>query len=214
MRINDEDQDPDGVIPDELEDPKSPIDGLQKFDWGSADAELEDFMASGSEDDDSDTGSVTSRKQKSNLLKELISNRSVGASDRSQRSNLSVRGRKHPRDETDDDETDEESNLAKKQRLARVRTTGLKTVKTPNSAKSESSLPTPEITGEDELDGGNEPIPPYAEDDGDVDDDDLEAEIMAEFEKGEWGEEPADGDEGGGDGDGDGDGDDYGDGGG
>jgi hypothetical protein len=75
MRSNDEDQDPDGVIPDELEDPKSPIDGLKKFDWGSADAELEEFMASGSEDDDSDTGSVTSRKQKPNLIMKF-SNRS------------------------------------------------------------------------------------------------------------------------------------------
>jgi RNA polymerase II subunit A-like phosphatase len=67
---NDEDQDPDGVMPDELDDPKSPIDGLQQFDWNSADAELDEFLASGSEDGDgdSDTGSVTSRKKTSNLL--------------------------------------------------------------------------------------------------------------------------------------------------
>lgn len=193
MASNDEDQDTDGLIPDELEDPKSPIDGLQKFDWGSADAELEEFMASGSEDDESDSGSVTSRKQLSiRFMELLLSNRSQGASERSQPSG---RGRKHPRDETDDDETDEESSLAKKQRLARVRTTGLKTVKTPNSANSESSLPTPEITGEEELDR-DETIPPNAEDDGDVDEDDLEAEMMAEFEKGDWGEEPQDDDEG------------------
>jgi RNA polymerase II subunit A-like phosphatase len=121
-----------------------------------------------------------------------VANRFPGASDRSQRNNLSVRGKKHPRDETDDDETDEESSLAKKQRLARVRTTGLKTVKTPNSTKSESSLPTPEITGEEELADADQP--PNAEDEGDVDDDDLEAEMMAEFEKGDWGEEPEDDD--------------------
>jgi len=71
----------------------------------------------------------------------------------------------------------------------------LKTVKTPNSAKSESSLPTPEITGEEELDDAQ---PPNAEDEGDVDDD-LEAEMMAEFEKGDWGEEPQDDDAGYGD---------------
>jgi RNA polymerase II subunit A C-terminal domain phosphatase len=124
--------------------------------------------------------------------------RSLGASDRSQRSNISVRGKKHPRDETDDDETDEESSLAKKQRLARVRTTGLKTVKTPNSAKSESSLPTPEITGEEELDDVDQL--PNADDEGDVDEDDLEAEMMAEFEKErDWGEEPQDDDTGYGD---------------
>lgn len=69
----------------------------------------------------------------------------------------------------------------------------MKTVKTPNSAKSESSLPTPEITGEEEFDNADQP--PNAEDEGDVDDDDLEAEMMAEFEKErDWGEEPQDDD--------------------
>lgn len=56
-------EDPEGVMPDELDDPQSPVDGLQQFDWGSADAELDEFLASGSEDGDSDTGSVTSRKK-------------------------------------------------------------------------------------------------------------------------------------------------------
>lgn len=66
---NDHYHDPDGVMPDELDDPKSPIDDLQQFDWNSADAELDEFLASGSEDGDSDTGSVTSRKRTSSLLK-------------------------------------------------------------------------------------------------------------------------------------------------
>ena len=65
-----------------------------------------------------------------------------------------------------------------------MRTTGLKTVKTPNSAKSESSLPTPEITGEEELDDVQ---PPNTDDEGDVDDNDLEAVMMAELEKGRLG---------------------------
>jgi len=55
-------------------------------------------------------------------------------------------------------------------------------------------LPTPEITGEEELDNSDQP--PNAEVEGDVDDDDLEAEMMAEFEKGDWGEEPQDDDTG------------------
>ncbi len=63
---NQEDQDPDGVMPDDLADPKSPIEGLQQFDWGSVDAELEEFMASGSDGDESDT-SVASRKHISNI---------------------------------------------------------------------------------------------------------------------------------------------------
>jgi RNA polymerase II subunit A C-terminal domain phosphatase len=59
--IHSNEDDPDGVIPEELEDPTSPIDGLQHFDWGSADAELEEFMAERSEEDgDSDTDSVAS----------------------------------------------------------------------------------------------------------------------------------------------------------
>jgi RNA polymerase II subunit A-like phosphatase len=59
---NDEPLDPDGVIPSALSDPTSPIDDLQKFDWGSADAELEEFMASGSDGDESDTSSIASSK--------------------------------------------------------------------------------------------------------------------------------------------------------
>jgi hypothetical protein len=53
-------------MPDDLDDPQSPIDGLKKFDWGSADQELNDFLGeSGDEDEDgdeSDTGSIASGK--------------------------------------------------------------------------------------------------------------------------------------------------------
>ncbi len=87
----------------------------------------------------------------------------------------------------------------KKQRLARSRTTGLKTVKTPNS---ESNLPTPDVTGGEEGEGdegegdGDEVDQIATADDEDVDDDDLEAEMMAEFEKGDWEQPPDDDDEG------------------
>jgi RNA polymerase II subunit A-like phosphatase len=70
----------------------------------------------------------------------------------------------------------------KKQRMARDRTTGLKTVKTPNSA-TESSLPTPDITGGEEADGDEVDQIATANDDLD---DDFEAEMMAELEKGDW----------------------------
>lgn len=46
--------------PSELEDGKSPIEGLQNVDWSELDDELKDFM--GESGDDSDEGSVTSRK--------------------------------------------------------------------------------------------------------------------------------------------------------
>lgn len=48
-------------MPDDLEDPQSPIDGLKKFDWGAADEDLRQFLEEGDDDDDdSDTSSVNS----------------------------------------------------------------------------------------------------------------------------------------------------------
>lgn len=52
--------DGDADAPSELEDGKSPIEGLQNVDWSELDDELKDFM--GESGDDSDEGSVTSRK--------------------------------------------------------------------------------------------------------------------------------------------------------
>ena len=52
--------DQDGDAPSELEPGKSPIEGLQNVDWSELDDELKDFM--GESGDDSDDGSVTSRK--------------------------------------------------------------------------------------------------------------------------------------------------------
>lgn len=202
-------EDLDGVIPDELNDPTSPIDGLQQFDWGSADAELAEFMASGSDDEDDEDGNETDTS--------TISGGS-GASGRSGPS-ARARGRKHPRDEAgegDEDERDadgDESTLAKKRRLARDRTTGLKTVASappPTSAASIGGVELPfgvagvagvaddngtlnsasaDVDGEE--DDGD--AAPQREDEGDVDDDDLEREMMAEFERGGYDVEDPDG---------------------
>ncbi|KAL2179524.1 uncharacterized protein P884DRAFT_107462 [Thermothelomyces heterothallicus CBS 202.75] len=44
-----------GLLPDDLPDGQSsPIDGLKTFNWGSADEELAEFLASGSDDEDED----------------------------------------------------------------------------------------------------------------------------------------------------------------
>ncbi|KAK4136121.1 hypothetical protein BT67DRAFT_491349 [Trichocladium antarcticum] len=58
---DDDDDDDDGdeeadadLLPDDLEGQLSPIDGLKTFNWGSADAELNEFLASGSSDEDED----------------------------------------------------------------------------------------------------------------------------------------------------------------
>lgn len=154
-----ETEDVEGLMPDDIEEGHSPIDDLQTFDWGGADKELEDFL-----DDDSGNDSDQSE-----------------ASDSSRSSKLSVRskrGVKRQHDETtDESETDEEGALAKRIKTANMRTTGLKTVKTPNSAGSESSLPTPGVTGdEDDVDQ----IP--TNEDEEADDDELEKEIEAAFD--------------------------------
>ena len=157
--------DEEGVMPSDIEG-QSPIDDLKTFDWGSAENELAEFMGSGSDsenDDDSDASSVAS-------------NSSRRSSTRSGR-----RGAKRNHDEIthadgdgDGDESDEGSTLAKKQRVANSRTTGLKSVRTPGggSAKgSESSLPTPGVTGDEEGDGDEFKDLEF----------DLEAELEAEL---------------------------------
>jgi RNA polymerase II subunit A-like phosphatase len=171
-------------MPDDLADPQSPIDGLKTFDWGGVDDELAEFLGDDddSEDDrDSDTDSVASGKAAIHFDCNFTDN-SIGSSSHSHKSNISVRGgKKHPRPDVEEDDTDEESNLQKKQRMSRVRSTGLKTVKTPNSANSESSLPTPEITGGEEPEEVDQILTAGNEDD--FDEDDFEAEMMAELEK-------------------------------
>jgi RNA polymerase II subunit A-like phosphatase len=145
-------------MPEEYEEGKSPVDNLQTFDWGGVDDELAEFMDGESDSDaGSDTGSETS-----------------------QRSARSGDKRKYSANEdADEQDSDEESTLAKKQRIANNRTTGLKTVKTPNSEAS--SLPTPGDTVD-----GEQNKPSSQEDDDDVDfDDELERELMEELERGD-----------------------------
>lgn len=134
--------DDEGVMPEEIEG-HSPIDDLKGFDWDKVDDELADFMGSDTESD-------------------------------SESDSDGARGTKRPSDEiTDGDESDEStSRLAKKQKSAKSRTTGLKTVKTP---QSEDSLPTPGVTGDEGGAAGT------IEDDSSFGDD-LEREMEAEME--------------------------------
>lgn len=157
-----EEMDDEGVMPAEMEGGLSPIENLQGFNWGDVDDELADFLESGS-DNDSDTGSVAS-------------DTSRGSS-----KSLSHRKRKH-NETTDDDDSDTGSAVVRKRKKANDRTTGLKTVKTPNSAGSESSLPTPGVTGDEIDEDAVDQIPDGGGDD-DIDEDDLEADLLAEFEK-------------------------------
>lgn len=152
-----EERDEEGVMPSDIEGGHSPIDDLKTFDWGSAEDELAEFMGSDS-DGDSDTSSITS--------------------------NASQRGKKRPHEgATDDEDSDKGSTLAKKQRVANSRTTGLKTVKTPNSVGSESSLPTPGVTGDEDGDGDDgENAMVNADEEEEDEFGDLEADLEAELE--------------------------------
>ncbi len=158
-------EDVDGVMPEEIEEGHSPIDDLKGFNWGEIDDELASFMGSDSEsDNDSGAESVTS-----------------DVSIRSRTSNKIETKKRKLGETTEDDNSDDESTLAKKQRIANSRSTGLKTVKTPNSMQSESSLPTPGVTGDEDGDDDAVDHIPTGDDDNDGFDDDLEADLMAEF---------------------------------
>ncbi|KAI1248273.1 hypothetical protein MGN70_010523 [Eutypa lata] len=177
------------VMPPELEDgAQSPIDDLGKMEWGDVEKELEEFM--GSDMDDSDMDSTDRGFD-------------------SDRDDEQPKGQKRKYgDDADDEDADENANneegsaLAKKQRLAKARTTGLRNVK--NAADDEgaegegSGLPTPMGTS-DEADGGakggrgndddaeeeEEEEEERREEDDDDDDDgfsDLEAELEAELQ--------------------------------
>jgi RNA polymerase II subunit A-like phosphatase len=152
-------------MPEEIEEGHSPIDDLKGFNWGEIDEELASFMGSDSEsENDSGAESVTS-----------------DVSHRSRTSNKTDSKKRKLGETTDDDNSDEESTLVKKQRIANSRSTGLKTVKTPNSMQSESSLPTPGVTGDEEGEDDVADQIPAEDDNDDGFDDDLEADLIAEF---------------------------------
>ena len=155
------------VMPDEYEEGKSPVDNLKSFDWGTADDELAEFMDGES---DSDTASETGSEISND------SRRSAKTGDK----------RKYPSNhEGEEEDSDEESTLAKKQRIANNRTTGLSSVKTPNSEAS--GLPTPGDTVDGEA---NKTLSQDDDDEDDEDyDDDLERELMEEMERTEAEEE-------------------------
>lgn len=140
-------QDVYGVMPTEVVDgDTSPVDDLKNMDWGELDAEFEEFMGS-------DAGTD-----------------SDGQSEPDDSANT-TNGRK--RKAGDEDDTDEGSILAKKQKIARDRTTGLRHVKNvgeEGGSRDGSGLPTPMVTGDEEDAGA-----------GDEEDFDLEAQLEAEL---------------------------------
>ncbi len=160
----DEDSDIEGLIPDDLEDDKSPVGGTEG-DWKQMHDELAEFLGSDAEDSDNDS----------------VASAESGRSSKSSRS-LSGRGKKRSRSE--DGEEGEAGLPQSRKKQAVGRATSLSQTILPNS--SDSSLPTPDITASEEgekYDDGPEPID-AEEDDGEGDGwSDLEDELSAEIDR-------------------------------
>ncbi|KAI1773821.1 hypothetical protein F4818DRAFT_103476 [Hypoxylon cercidicola] len=174
----DDDDDRYNAMPDFEDGERSPVEDLEGMEWGDLDKELEEFI--GSDMDDSDLESTQETD--------------VGGGTDSESEEPNKRKRKFGEDE---DGEAAGSVLAKKQRIAKARTTGLRNVRnaTDEEDPEGSGLPTP-INTNDEEDGGREATSVALgdsrvnEDDGEDDDDfadleaELEAELQAEGEKG------------------------------
>lgn len=132
----------------------SPIEDLREFDWEKVDDELAEFMG----EEDSENDSETSESTPLNFKDQNSVKRKLGAV-------------------VEDDDSEYESILSKKQKLASERISGLSTVTTPYN-DSEDNLPKP--LEADGLKYENGQSFPLVSEDGDAD---LEALLMAEFEK-------------------------------
>ncbi|RYP04873.1 hypothetical protein DL764_004196 [Monosporascus ibericus] len=173
------------VMPPELEDgARSPVEGLKRMQWDDVDKELEEFM--GSEIDDSDMDGTDRGFD----------------TDRDEEQQFKGLKRKYGEDTEDEDgessNTEGGSALAKKQRRAKARTTGLRNVRNATEegdnaegGEDGSGLPTPMVTG-DENGAGDEGEEKDDEEARDDDEDDgfsdleaeLEAELQAEMDTG------------------------------
>ena len=173
-----EEEDLEGVIPDELEDPNSPVGGTNE-DWSHMQEELAEFL--GSDVDDSETDSLASEESGK-------SGRSV-RSKSSKRSNRKKRGYDAMSGGDREGKSETGSELQGRKKLAVGRSTMLS--RTIMAGASASGLPTPEVTAEE--DGAKEAINGVAGDDGHVSDGDgdgdgdgwseFEGDLEAEMER-------------------------------
>ncbi|KZL82419.1 fcp1-like phosphatase [Colletotrichum incanum] len=169
----DQDGDDDNLMPDFEDGQTSPIDDLKTFDWEGVDDEMKEFLGS---DDDSSDADTESRSGDTEAGDEPPPS--------SQDSANSVTGGGTKRKAMDDDTASDEggSALSKKQRVAKSRgASKLSSVRTPNAEDNESSsLPTPQVTGDEE---DVSLVPDVGTVDGvdDFDEDDLEADLEAEL---------------------------------
>ncbi|KAK4208082.1 RNA polymerase II subunit A C-terminal domain phosphatase [Rhypophila decipiens] len=169
----DSDDEDDGEIDDDLDDefsPYEPEDGelspterLKGFDWGDVDDELEAFMEESTDEDDEAKTDDDSRRTAGKKRKYATDDEGETGSE--------------------SDRVDEEGNVLSSKRVRRARQplggSSLKNQYAPEGNDDNSSLPTPQVTGEED---GYE----------DMDEAELEADFMAEFEAAEVEEDEED----------------------
>ncbi|KAK4185649.1 hypothetical protein QBC35DRAFT_298373 [Podospora australis] len=195
-------EDIENLLPDDIEDGQmSPIDGLKGFNWGSADAELDEFLADLSsddededmdeEDDDDDDEYIQKQEESSSSedQKPKRRSRSRTASPSRRSASPANKKRKHDANEdgadvtgTDSERSESGSPSKKLRRTKSARGSSLRNqfvASADDAAVNSSSLPTPAVTGDEEdvalLKGG---------DDEEEDDGWDEAALEAEFEAG------------------------------
>ena len=161
----DDESDIEGLIPDDLDDDKSPVGGTEG-DWKQMHDELAEFLGSDAEDSDND--SVASAESGRSLASSMV---------------MSERGKKRPYSEDGEDGETGSPKSRKKQAIGRA-TSLSQTVLTNSSG---SSLPTPDITASEEGEKFDEDGPEPVNGDGDSTEgggwSDLEDELGAEMDR-------------------------------
>ncbi|KAI1000497.1 RNA polymerase II subunit A C-terminal domain phosphatase [Podosphaera aphanis] len=152
--------DEENVMPSKMDDGYSPIDDLKGFDWDKVDDELAEFMGEEDSENDSDASEYSARLNGSSATFSKRKHEDIG----------------------DSVEEGNQSNLAKRQKFASERRTGLNSVDTPLSQENFNRLKLGENDAMDNVESNQKSITEDIECDTDGEAD-LEALLMAEFEK-------------------------------
>lgn len=170
---DDIDEDEEGLMPSDILDGQlSPVDDLKTFDWDSAGAELQDFLGSDDDDDEDDGDGVGDD--------DVDGEEDNDDEKPAKQDDTATRKRKHGGDDDDGSEADSVDQIltgsSKKQRLSADQPASNHVV------DNSSSLPTPQITGdEQEINGGTDNG--HDNNEFEIDDADFEADLEAELEK-------------------------------
>ncbi|KAI9790044.1 MAG: Carboxy-terminal domain (CTD) phosphatase [Piccolia ochrophora] len=186
--------DPDGVAPPSLAGDHSPIDGFEDYDWKGVQDDLAEYLGSDNESDTDSTVSTPSADS-TTLSPSRKRKRSRSASPVAHEPAADSNG-----PEVAQDQASTTSRLHKRQQRARERGTGLKAVTAVAEERRNgngASLPSPAVTGGEEVDDendedasgdegravGDSEVEGEADRDVDNDDDDLERDLEAEMER-------------------------------